>query len=332
MELQVFLGNNSIRKSVMQEMDHDNHIESTPFISIGMPAYNGEIFIRKALNSLINQSHTNFELIISDNASTDATSKICQEFAKKDNRICYIRQEKNMGAFWNFKFVLNQAKANYFFWASVDDYWESDFIKKNLEILRKNKNVVCSVSKLNTYGFSDAKIKKFNIPTVKYPNFLKKFVMNRRKKMICATFPISGTFTEKIRKYIKNPGASSWFYGIYRTEQIRSCLINKSFIGAEFATSFNLLKLGDFYELDEVLFHRFDSGRSTYGLIIMAKKANDNFLGVIFPFYPFNSWCINNLGFKNVLKNFDIFLKMNLSIIFFLFADLIFMFKMKLQK
>jgi glycosyltransferase involved in cell wall biosynthesis len=313
-------------------MNDDVVVVDSFTVSIGMPVYNGEIFIRKALNSLINQSHSNFQLIISDNASTDKTSEICQEFVKKDNRIHYIRQEKNIGANNNFKFVLEQSKANYFFWAAVDDYWESDFIKKNMEILHKNKNVVCSISKLDTYGFSDSELKKFNIPTVNYPNFLKKFVMNRRKRLISTTFPISGTFSQKIRKYIKNPGASSWFYGIYRTKEIRTCLADKSFIGVEFVTSFNLLKIGNFYELDEILFHRFDSGWSTYGLINMAKKSNGTFFGIVFPFYPFTFWCIKNLGLKNVFRNLDIFLKMNLSISFFLLVDIIFILKMKLQK
>ena len=182
---------------------NDNDTVGSFTVSIGMPVYNGDIFLRKALNSLINQSYTNFELIISDNSSTDTTSEICQEFVKKDNRIRYIRQEKNIGAFNNFNFVLEQSTANYFFWAAADDYWESDFIKKNIEILDKNKNVVCSVSKIDTYGFSDSELKKFNIPTVNYPNFLKKFVMNRRKRLITTTFPISGTFFSKNSKIFK---------------------------------------------------------------------------------------------------------------------------------
>jgi glycosyltransferase involved in cell wall biosynthesis len=311
---------------------NENNNKNISMISIGMPVYNGEIFIKKAINSLLNQSYENFELIISDNASTDDTSKICQEYAKKDTRIHYIRQEKNMGAFWNFIFVLKQATSDYFFWASVDDYWKSNFIKRNLEILQNNENVVCSVSKLDTYGFSDSEIKKYKIPTVSYPKFLKNYVMKRRRKLIRTTYPISGSFTKKIRKYLKNPGASSWFYGIFRTNDILSCITDKSFIGIEFVTSLNLLKIGDFYEVDEVLFHRFDSGWSTYGLINMAKKANNNFLGVLFPYYPFTLWIIKNLGFKNILRNLDIFLKMNLSISFFIFVDLIFMLKMKLQK
>ena len=91
-------------------------------------------------------------------------------------------------------------------------------------------------------------------------------------------------------------------------------------------------QIGDFYELDEILFHRFDSGWSTYGLIKIAKMANNSLFGILFPYYPFMSWCKKNLGLKNIFRNLDIFLKMNLSITFFLFVDLMFILKMKLEK
>ena len=81
-----------------------------PLVSIGMSVYNGEKYIRQTLNSLLNQTYKNFELIISDNASTDETKKICEEYAKREKKIKYIRQKENMGATYNFKFVLEQAK------------------------------------------------------------------------------------------------------------------------------------------------------------------------------------------------------------------------------
>ena len=301
----------------------NNKTDKNPLVSIGMPVYNGEIFLQKALDSLLNQSYSNFELIISDNASEDSTSEICLKYAQKDKRIFYVRQAKNIGAFDNFKFVLNKAKGKFFFWAAVDDYWKPDFIKKNLDVLITNQNIVCSISKIDTYGFSQNELEKYHIPTVNYPNFLKNFIMKRRKKMICTAYSISGTFPEKIRKFLKNPGASSRFYGLYKTEQIRTCLIKKPFIGSEFATSLNLLKLGDFFELDEILFYRFDSGWSTYGIINMAKKTNSGVLGIVFPFYAFNSWCVRNIGIKNILKNFDIFTRMNVGGTFFVGVDLV---------
>ncbi|MCT7961885.1 glycosyltransferase [Laspinema sp. D1] len=103
-------------------------------LSIGMPVYNGVNFINKALDSLLDQTFTNFELIISDNASTDETETICGEYAKRDNRIRYIRQPENQGALANFQFVLNEAVGDYFMWAAADDVWDKKWIETLLPI------------------------------------------------------------------------------------------------------------------------------------------------------------------------------------------------------
>lgn len=108
-----------------------------PKVSIGMPVYNGEKYIRDALNSLLRQSFSDFELIISDNCSTDETAKICQEYALRDNRIIYHQQKKNIGAAANFEFVLNSARAPIFMWAAHDDKWTKGFLYKAMEILNE---------------------------------------------------------------------------------------------------------------------------------------------------------------------------------------------------
>jgi glycosyltransferase involved in cell wall biosynthesis len=95
-------------------------------LSIGMPVYNGMPFICEALNSLLAQTFSDFELIISDNASSDETEKICRQYEARDSRIRYIRQATNEGAFANFKFVLNEAKGEYFMWAAADDIWDAN--------------------------------------------------------------------------------------------------------------------------------------------------------------------------------------------------------------
>jgi glycosyltransferase involved in cell wall biosynthesis len=100
-----------------------------PKISIGMPVFNGGKFIREALDSLLSQSFTDFELIISDNASTDDTETICLGYATKDSRIKYVRQDKNLGAVANFMFILNKAVGEYFMWAAADDYWSSNWLE-----------------------------------------------------------------------------------------------------------------------------------------------------------------------------------------------------------
>jgi len=110
-----------------------------PKISIGMPVYNGVKYIREALDSLLGQTFTDFELIISDNASTDNTEAICREYAAKDERIRYIRQPHNLGASANFKFVLDEALGEYFMWAAADDVWDKNWIEKLLPVSVKEQ-------------------------------------------------------------------------------------------------------------------------------------------------------------------------------------------------
>ena len=94
-----------------------------------MPVFNGEEYIDRALKSLLNQTYKNFEVIISDNCSTDSTAEICKKIANNDDRINYIRQQSNIGAKNNFSFVFERASSEYFMWAAHDDVWHPDFLK-----------------------------------------------------------------------------------------------------------------------------------------------------------------------------------------------------------
>lgn len=100
----------------------------SPCVSIGMPVYNGEKYVRDALNTLLQQTFADFELIISDNASSDQTESICREYAQRDARIVYFRQKENLGAAANFQFVLDRAQADLFMWAAYDDEWAKNYL------------------------------------------------------------------------------------------------------------------------------------------------------------------------------------------------------------
>ena len=112
---------------------------TVPIVSIGMPVYNGEKLIREAIDSLLAQTFTDFELIISDNASTDGTAAICKEYALKDKRINYIRQGTNLGASVNFNLVLNKAVGKYFMWAAHDDQWTEEYLMNATNILSNTR-------------------------------------------------------------------------------------------------------------------------------------------------------------------------------------------------
>ena len=113
-----------------RELGRDRNPEGVPRISLGMPAYNGEKYIRKAIESLLEQTFADFELVISDDASTDKTEAICREFAARDRRIRYVRQSKNLGCGPNHKFVLDDARGNYFRWTNDDDIWMPTYLSE----------------------------------------------------------------------------------------------------------------------------------------------------------------------------------------------------------
>lgn len=99
-----------------------------PLVSIGLPVCNGALTLARALDSLLAQTYSNLEFIISDNNSTDDTPLICRAYAKRDSRIRYIRQNENIGVERNFLFVARQAKGEYFMWAADDDQWDKEFV------------------------------------------------------------------------------------------------------------------------------------------------------------------------------------------------------------
>ena len=117
-----------------------------PKVTIGMPVYNAEKYLRKSLGALVSQSFKDFELIISDNASIDGSSDICKEYSKIDDRIKYVRQPVNIGGWENFKYVLNEAQGEFFMWSAADDIRSLDFIELNYNFLSLNPDYVASTS------------------------------------------------------------------------------------------------------------------------------------------------------------------------------------------
>jgi glycosyltransferase involved in cell wall biosynthesis len=113
-----------------------------PRVSVGLPVYNGEHFVGAALKSLLSQSFEDFELIVSDNASSDATEAICRDIAAGDSRVRYDRNEVNLGAARNLNLVLERATGEYFKWAAHDDTCRPDFLARCVEALDEHPGAV----------------------------------------------------------------------------------------------------------------------------------------------------------------------------------------------
>jgi len=105
--------------------------------SIGLPVYNGENFLRDAIDSVLKQDFQDFELIIADNASTDATEAICREYVARDPRITYVRHPRNIGAAKNYNYVFYCAQGEYFNWLAHDDILGPSFLSNCLSTFEK---------------------------------------------------------------------------------------------------------------------------------------------------------------------------------------------------
>ena len=118
-------------------MDH-----GAPLVSVGLPTYNGAHYLAKSLDSLLAQDYPNWELLISDNCSTDETESIARAYAGRSDRIHYVRQGTNLGATANYNFVLGRATGDYFMWAADHDLWEPTFMSRCVEALEANPEAV----------------------------------------------------------------------------------------------------------------------------------------------------------------------------------------------
>lgn len=231
-----------------------------------MPVYNGAADLPRALDALLVQSHRNLEIIISDNASTDATPDICLGYAARDPRIRYFRNQTNIGAPANFERVLRLARGPYFMWAACDDWWAPDFVSANLHCLIENPRHIASMSAL------------------KYTNgnrFVWMPFIHRAD-----TRPLVGSIAANVRHYVANSGMNSRFYALFRREVLLKCLPFESYTAADNALIVRSLAYGSYGEVKRVLFYRSLAGESSRHLKMLT--ADRGFPGRFLPLWRYS--------------------------------------------
>jgi len=120
----------------------------SPLVSVGLPVYNGENFVREAIQCLLDQTFSGWELVICDNCSTDNSVAICEEFAKCDRRIRVFRNPRNMGVSYNYNEVFRRARGKYFKWMSHDDLFAPEFIEECVQELETDDSLVLVFPKM----------------------------------------------------------------------------------------------------------------------------------------------------------------------------------------
>jgi glycosyltransferase involved in cell wall biosynthesis len=271
-------------------------------VSIGIPVYNGDASLKKRLDSILAQTLKNFQVIISDNASTDHTEKICREYNKNDSRFHYFRQDKNIGIYPNFIFVLNKAHTKYFVWAAADDLWTPDFLEKNIKILESSEEIVCSIGVVQRIGLQVNEFKMSSGDS----SVTKIYKKIRRSFRPFGSFSITGNYEKRIRTYLKNISSHD-FYGIHRTEFLKKSIPEPSTVSWDCALLVNLIKFGEIHMIDEVLLYYNTRGLSSKLLEIKKHMHGNALRQVILPWSCFSYWCFRKLGLKTFIKNLDRF-------------------------
>lgn len=157
-----------------------------------MPVYNNRSTIAKSVTSLLNQSLTDFRLVISDDGSSDGSWELIRELADSDARIEPIRQPRNLN-YGNFRFLLGRATTPYFMFAAADDWWHPQFMSRCVEALETDPKAVLAVSRVN---FVDREGKE--CPST-------------------GTFPLQDDVERNVARFLAAPDDNSRMYGVLRT-------------------------------------------------------------------------------------------------------------------
>ncbi|MCU0552196.1 MAG: glycosyltransferase family 2 protein [Leptolyngbya sp. Prado105] len=212
-------------------------MNDSPRVIIGLPVYNGQNYLKEAIESVLAQTFTNFLLVISDNASTDATEAICREYAEKDDRIIYHRQSVNIGCAPNFNFVFEQYGKNapYFKWHAHDDLIAPKFLERCVALLDTNPEFVianCRAIAINEQGTQ------------------------------------IGTFDHEIRLSGETPSERFWrslwagyfteHFGLQRASVLEKACLYASFTGSDRNFAAELVLQGDVGYVEEYLYARRD--------------------------------------------------------------------------
>ena len=165
-----------------------------PKVSFGVPVRNGAPQIGLCLKALLAQTMDEIEVVVSDNASTDATERICRGIAGADRRVRYIRQERDIGMVGNFRFVAEAARGAYFVWRADDDLSLPDYAEKLSRLLDAHPEAVLAVGRVHWDDQVNGFFKSYRLPD---------------------TTAVSG-WRRVARQFVRF--TPHWYYGMYRRE------------------------------------------------------------------------------------------------------------------
>jgi glycosyltransferase involved in cell wall biosynthesis len=204
-------------------------------LCIGVPVHNGERFLRRSVESLLAQSYREFELVISDNASTDGTEKIARDLAAADPRVVFHRQPRNLGMAANYNFLARRAKARYFKWASCDDLYDRHFLERCVEALEKDAGAVLAYARTLFIDEGDRPLAEIDDPG----------------------FPLDyEPASARLRYVIEAWDWDNALHGVIRTTALAGTRLWPNYPAGDYALLAELCARGRFVEIPEPLFRR----------------------------------------------------------------------------
>lgn len=204
-----------------------------PTVSIGLPVHNGERYLERAIRSILDQDFTDLELIVVDNASTDATGEIARRYAAADPRVRYHRNPENVGAARNFALALELARGRYFKWAAYDDWLEPSFLRRCVEVLEREPDVTLVFPSTNVWDESGNLVRRYRHPSD---------IMSRRPE-------------RRFFHALWNWKYQTGIFGVMRTDALRATRPMKAYKGSDRVLFAEMVLAGGVRELDEYLFN-----------------------------------------------------------------------------
>jgi glycosyltransferase involved in cell wall biosynthesis len=235
-----------------------------PKVSIGLPVYNGEKYLAGALDGVLRQSFDDFEVVVSDNASTDRTREICAEYCNRDSRVRYARNETNIGAARNFNRAFELTRGAYFCWFAYDDLYDDRYLELCVDVLDRDPRVsLCHsrVGLINELGAPIAQTGEFLGPDGRPVRHSDKYGVAESQRVAA-----------RFKDVLHNVSWCLQLFGLMRTDNVRRTGLQRSYYGADKVFLAEISLMGRFHQIEKTLFYKRVHEMTTFYMDTDAKK------------------------------------------------------------
>jgi glycosyltransferase involved in cell wall biosynthesis len=195
-----------------------------------LPVYNGEQFLAQAIESLLGQTFADFELIISDNASTDGTEEICRKFAEADRRILYSRNDRNIGGMNNANLTVDRSRGEYYRLAAHDDYCAPTLLDSCVGALDRRPDATVCVTGVVSVDADGEELYRFT-----------------------PAKGMAARASDRFHDLLVHPFLSEATSGLIRSDALKKTRLQQNYSGSDYVLNCELALLGPYVLVDEPL-------------------------------------------------------------------------------